>query len=100
MARITGNDFYLTADFNDRMRVDLIDKARKDLSEILGKIHTYYKKGAKKAFITGEGLPKGIDPLSKEKKKQYEDYNRKLLLWEGGQQKMNTTEMLKGFINY
>ncbi len=100
MARITGNDFYLTADFNDRMRVDLIDKARKDLSEILGKIHTYYKKGAKKAFITGEGLPKGIDPLSKEKKKQYEDYNRKLLLWEGGEQKMNTTEMLKGFINY
>tara|TARA_R100000353_G_scaffold128311_2_gene91082 strand:- start:2795 stop:7216 length:4422 start_codon:yes stop_codon:yes gene_type:complete len=100
MARVTGNDWYITADFNDKMRVDLIDGVRKDLGKILSEIHTFYTKKAKEAYITGVGLPEGIDPLPEEKRKLYEENKKNLLLLEQGFNKTNTSENLKGFINY
>tara|TARA_R100000697_G_scaffold1668_1_gene3780 strand:- start:98 stop:4426 length:4329 start_codon:yes stop_codon:yes gene_type:complete len=95
--RLTGNEFYLNADFNDSMRVDIIDAARDDLGSLLSAIHTRYKKAAKKAFITGKGLPEGVTGLSKEKKLQYDERFQKLLLWESGLRKNETTETLKTF---
>ena len=95
--RLTGNEFYLNADFNDSMRVDIIDAARDDLGKLLSGIHTRYTKAAKKAFITGKGLPEGVTGLSKEKKLQYDERFQKLLLWESGLRKNETTETLKTF---
>ena len=95
--RLTGNEFYLNADFDDSMRVDIIDAARDDLGQLLSGIHTRYKKAAKEAFITGKGLPKGVTGLSKEKKLQYDERFQKLLLWESGLRKNETTEKLKTF---
>ena len=93
--RLTGNEFYLNADFDDSMRVDILDAARKDLGELLSGIHTRYKKAAKEAFITGKGLPKGVTGLSKEKKLQYDKRIQDLLLWESAKRKNTTTEILK-----
>ena len=95
--RLTGNEFYLNADFNDSMRVDIIDAAREDLGELLSGIHTRYTKAAKQAFITGKNLPKGVTGLSKEKKLQYDKRFQELLLWESGLRKNETTEKLKTF---
>ena len=67
MFRLTGNEFYLNADFDDSMRVDVIDKARNDLGALLSGIHTRYKKAAKEAFINSKGLPQGVTGLSKRK---------------------------------
>ena len=95
--RLTGNEFYLNADFDDSMRVDIIDAARDDLGKLLSGIHTRYTKAAKEAFITGKNLPKGVTGLSKEKKLQYDKRFQELLLWESGLRKNETTEKLKTF---
>jgi len=95
--RLTGNEFYLNADFNDSMRVDIIDSARDDLGKLLSGIHTRYTKAAKQAFITGKGLPQGVTGLSKEKKLEYDKRFQELLLWESGLRKNETTEKLKTF---
>ena len=95
--RLTGNEFYLNADFDDSMRVDIIDAARDDLGALLSGIHTRYTKAAKEAFITGKNLPKGVTGLSKEKKLQYDKRFQELLLWESGLRKNETTEKLKTF---
>ena len=95
--RLTGNEFYLNADFDDSMRVDIIDAARDDLGKLLSGIHTRYTKAAKKAFITSKNLPKGVTGLSKEKKLQYDKRFQELLLWESGLRKNETTEKLKTF---
>ena len=95
--RLTGNEFYLNADFDDSMRVDVIDAARDDLGALLSGIHTRYTKAAKQAFITGKNLPKGVTGLSKEKKLQYDKRFQELLLWESGLRKNETTEKLKTF---
>ena len=57
-------------------------------------------KKAKEAYITGVGLPEGIDPLPEEKRRLYEENKKNLLLLEQGFNKTNTSENLKGFINY
>jgi|TARA_R100000152_G_C6781619_1_gene216536 hypothetical protein len=93
--RLTGNEFYLNADFDDSMRVDILDAARDDLGSLLSAIHTRYKKAAKEAFITSKGLPKGVTGLSKEKKLQYDKRIQDLLLWESAKRKNTTTEILK-----
>jgi hypothetical protein len=93
--RLTGNEFYLNADFDDSMRVDIIDAARDDLGSLLSGIHTRYTKAAKEAFINSKGLPQGVTGLSKEKKLQYDERFQKLLLWESGLRKNETTEKLK-----
>ena len=95
--RLTGNEFYLNADFDDSMRVDIIDAARDDLGKLLSGIHTRYTKAAKEAFITSKNLPKGVTGLSKEKKLQYDKRFQELLLWESGLRKNETTEKLKTF---
>ena len=95
--RLTGNEFYLNADFDDSMRVDVIDAARDDLGALLSGIHTRYTKAAKQAFINSKGLPKGVTGLSKEKKLQYDKRFQELLLWESGLRKNETTEKLKTF---
>ena len=95
--RLTGNEFYLNADFDDSMRVDIIDAARDDLGKLLSGIHTRYTKAAKEAFINSKGLPKGVTGLSKEKKLQYDKRFQELLLWESGLRKNETTEKLKTF---
>lgn len=95
--RLTGNEFYLNADFDDSMRVDIIDAARDDLGSLLSGIHTRYTKAAKEAFINSKGLPQGVTGLSKEKKLQYDERFQKLLLWESGLRKNETTEKLKTF---
>ena len=97
MFRLTGNEFYLNADFDDSMRVDVIDAARDDLGSLLSGIHTRYTKAAKEAFINSKGLPKGVTGLSKEKKLQYDKRFQELLLWESGLRKNETTEKLKTF---
>tara|TARA_B100000212_G_scaffold149106_1_gene112078 strand:- start:4775 stop:9196 length:4422 start_codon:yes stop_codon:yes gene_type:complete len=100
MARATGNDWYITADFNDRMRVRLINGVREDLDKILTEIHSYYKKKAKEAFIKGKNLPEGVQGLSEQKRKMYEKMRKEALLWENGKNKTNTSELLKGFRDY